>query len=50
MKVDVKKLAEWLAEIGMEYPYNCDWPTDKNDSAVLWEYILRRKFGKEEAE
>ena len=50
MKVDVKKLAEWFAELGLEYPYSCDWPSDKNDSAVLWEYILQRKFGKEGAE
>lgn len=50
MKVDVKELAEWLAELGIEYPYNCDWPVSKKDSAVLWEYILRKRFGKEEAE
>lgn len=50
MKVDVKELAEWLAELGLEYPYNCDWPVSKKDSAVLWEHILRKRFGKEETE
>lgn len=47
MKVDVKELAKWLADLGLEYPYSCDWPTDKNDSAVLWEHILRKRFGEE---
>ena len=47
MKVDVKDLAEWFAELGLEYPYNCDWPVSKKDSAVLWELILRNRFWKE---